>query len=82
MRRNRKQRKQKRLKRKRAGRNKRKNRKRNEPRVEWITDTAFSINFNDADINRLFPSITVEIVEEDEIEFEDDPETLDTVDLN
>ncbi|MBN2442690.1 MAG: hypothetical protein JXJ04_15145 [Spirochaetales bacterium] len=55
---------QKRLETKRSTRNKRKNRKKNEPGIEWITDTMFSIHCDDKRIRNLFPSITVEIVDE------------------
>jgi hypothetical protein len=55
----------KRLEKKRMKRNNR-NRQRNDPfRLEWITDSMFSLRFHDDDISKIFPSVTVEIMDDD-----------------
>lgn len=69
MKKNRKQNQQKRMQNKRMKRNKR---KKNTAQIRWITDSMFALKLKDRDINRLFSSIIIQKLEQDD-EDEDFP---------
>lgn len=73
--------KQKRMEHKRMKRKKRNRRK--SPQIQWITDTVFTMHFDDENINDLFPLVTVEIVA-DYYEYPDKhaQDAIDVIDLN
>jgi hypothetical protein len=55
----------KRLELKRMNRNKRSRKRSNPFRLEWITDTMFSLRFHDEVISRILQSVTEEMVDDD-----------------
>ncbi|MBN1411773.1 MAG: hypothetical protein JW969_13075 [Spirochaetales bacterium] len=71
---------QKRMEKKRAAVNRRKKHRDQRCRGEWITGASFDLDFNDKNIRALFPSITVESVEDEEFPFGNDPDALDIID--
>ena len=72
-----KKRRQKRMEQKRNKRNRKKL-----PQIQWLTDTLFVMYFDDENIDNLYSSVTVEIVDDDyEFPAESDLDT-DIIDLN